>query len=299
MSLEAGSIREPGPIQEARPVAAGGTLRVLTADDLPLLAALIDRAPEAYCVVAERIEVGNLDPAASGGQTWGWYVDGELASAIYVGSNLIPVETTASARAAFASRLSRVGRRSSAIVGFNDEVKDLWSRLEPNWGPCREVRADQPLMVVDGLPRVSPDPFVTAVEPTDLDALLPASIAMFEEEVGVSPVSGGRMASYRARLADTIRRGRAYARFHHGEVLFKAEVGSVSRSSCQIQGVWVAPRLRGTGMSAPGIAAVTEAARRDHAPRISLYANRHNEAALAAYRTVGFRQIGTFATVLF
>jgi predicted GNAT family acetyltransferase len=32
---------------------------------------------------------------------------------------------------------------------------------------------------------------------------------------------------------------------------------------------------------------------------VSLYVNAYNLPALAAYRRVGFRQVGTFATVLF
>jgi predicted GNAT family acetyltransferase len=47
------------------------------------------------------------------------------------------------------------------------------------------------------------------------------------------------------------------------------------------------------------MAAVVAAARREIAPTVSLYANHYNERALAAYRAVGFRQVGTYATVLF
>ena len=35
------------------------------------------------------------------------------------------------------------------------------------------------------------------------------------------------------------------------------------------------------------------------APVVSLYVNDYNEAAMAAYRRVGFRPVGTYATVLF
>ena len=43
----------------------------------------------------------------------------------------------------------------------------------------------------------------------DFDALWPACVAMFTEEVGVSPTSGDGGASYRARLEQLIRSGRA------------------------------------------------------------------------------------------
>ncbi len=67
----------------------------------------------------------------------------------------------------------------------------------------------------------------------------------------------------------------------------------------QVQGVWVAPRHRGRRLSEAGMAAVVLAARQEVAPVVSLYVNDYNSRALAAYRAVGFRQVGTFATVLF
>jgi len=61
----------------------------------------------------------------------------------------------------------------------------------------------------------------------------------------------------------------------------------------------VAPAYRGRGLAAPGMAAVVEVIRRQYAPVASLYVNAYNTRALAAYRRVGFRQVGTFSTVLF
>ena len=46
------------------------------------------------------------------------------------------------------------------------------------------------------------------------------------------------------------------------------------------------------------MAAVVEFARHHFAPTVSLYVNSFNAVALAAYDRVGFRQVGTFATVL-
>jgi predicted GNAT family acetyltransferase len=61
----------------------------------------------------------------------------------------------------------------------------------------------------------------------------------------------------------------------------------------------VHPSLRGRGLSVAGTAAVVALARRDIAPVVSLYVNDFNEAARRAYTRVGFRQVGTFTSVLF
>ena len=139
-------------------------------------------------------------------------------------------------------------------------------------------------MVTPGPPLVPPDPQVRRVRPDEIDILWPACVAMFTEEVGVSPVTGDGGASYRARLEQLIRGGRAFARIEGGRVIFKAEIGAVTPQVCQVQGVWVRPECRGRGLAAPGMAAVVETAARSISPLVSLYVNDFNEPARAAYR---------------
>jgi predicted GNAT family acetyltransferase len=154
-------------------------------------------------------------------------------------------------------------------------------------------------MVTSSAPLVAGDPEVRRVTEDQLDVLLPACVAMFTEEVGVSPTAsdGGRL--YRSRVAELIRAGRAFARIEDDEVVFKAEIGAVSPRACQVQGVWVAPHRRGQGLAAPGIATVVEAARQEIAPLVTLYVNDYNVAARATYRSIGMREVGAFASVLF
>ena len=122
---------------------------------------------------------------------------------------------------------------------------------------------------------------------------------MFTEEVGVSPLRVDGGAGYRARVAELVRAGQSLAWFDGDRVLFKAEIGAVSRAACQVQGVWVAPSHRGRGIGTAGTAAVVEYARTAIAPVVSLYVNDFNAAARAAYRRVGFREVGRYASVLF
>lgn len=273
--------------------------RTLTTADTRALAGLLERDPIAHCLVAGRVASAGDDITRTGCDAWGYIVDDKIASALFIGANIVPIETTPAARAAFAQRLRLTGRRSSSMVGRAEEVIDLWRLLEPGWGRAREVRDCQPLLVIEGEPHVAPDPQVRPVRPDELDLLLPASIAMFTEEVGVSPVSGGMYSAYRGRVAELIGAERAFARIENGRVVFKAEVGAATTDACQVQGVWVDPQFRGRGLSAAGMAAVVQWAQRTIAPRVSLYVNDFNLAARRCYERVGFEQQGTFATVLF
>jgi predicted GNAT family acetyltransferase len=148
-------------------------------------------------------------------------------------------------------------------------------------------------------PTVEPDFRVKPVTPSQIDILLPACIAMFTEEVGVSPVGDDNGNSYRARVSELVHAGRAFAWIEDGHVVFKAEIGAVTSQACQIQGVWTHPALRGKGIAAVGMAAVVEYALRDFASVVSLYVNDYNAPARAVYRKVGFEEVGAFASILF
>lgn len=273
--------------------------RVLSARDLAEARRLLDRDPVVDVFVAARLEAADGDPWRLGGQLWGYGERGRLEALCYAGANLVPCQAGPEAVRAFADRARRQGRRCSSLVGPAEAVQELWRLLAPAWGPAREVRADQPLLVATGPPAVPADPRVARVRPDQLEQLLPASIAMFTEEVGISPLQADGGAMYRARVAELVQDGRAFAVFDGGQVLFKAEIGSATRQACQVQGVWVAPEHRGRGLGTAGMAAVVQEARRSVAPVVSLYVNGYNTAARRSYAKVGFHQVATLSSVLF
>ncbi|GHF73710.1 N-acetyltransferase GCN5 [Streptomyces mashuensis] len=276
------------------------TTKVLDPGDLEAALAVLDRDPVANAFVAARVQVAGLDPWRLGGEMWGWYAGGRLESLCYAGANLVPICAGPEAVRAFADRARRSGRRCSSIVGPAEPTAALWSLLAPHWGPAREVRAHQPLMVTRSMPSgVEPDPLVRRVRRDEMDLILPACVAMFTEEVGVSPLAGDGGLLYQARVAELVGSGRSFARVEDGRVVFKAEIGAATHRACQIQGVWVAPEHRGRGLSVTGMAAVLRYALTEVAPVVSLYVNDYNAPARAAYRRVGFQEVGAFMSVLF
>jgi uncharacterized protein len=275
------------------------SLRLLDDRDRDEVLAICDRDAVTNVFVSSRVRMAGLDPGRLGAQMWGYIEAGRLTSLCYSGANLVPVSAVPGAVAAFAERARTQGRRCSSIVGPAPVVRELWALLAPYWGRPREIRASQPLLAMSGDPLAEPDPLVHIVRPDQIDILLPASIAMFTEEVGVSPVGPDGGASYRARVAELVRAGRSFARIEQGRVIFKAEIGAVTPLACQVQGVWVPPELRGRGHAVHGMAAVVAEARRSVAPVVSLYVNDFNAPARAAYRKVGFTQAGILTSILF
>lgn len=278
---------------------------VVTDVDLRDAAQLCAQDPVASVLAATRIESIITASGGRGGATvWGMERGGALEAICWVGANLVPVCDGSDIEAldAFADAARRHGRRCSSIVGDARPVLGLWERLRDDWGPARDVRADQPSLVIDAPSPVPADPAVRRARVDEVDLVLPASVQMFVEEVGYSPVAGSP-GPYEARVRSLVEAGRTFVRIEDGpagpEVVFKADLGAVSGQVAQVQGVWVAPRMRGRRLSEHGMAAVVEQTLGVAAPTVSLYVNAYNAPALACYHRVGFRQVGTYATVLF
>ncbi len=277
-----------------------GPVRALAHQDTGALGRLVGLDPVANVFMASQLEqAGSAVPASLGTVVLGYFEDdGTLAGACWIGSNVVPVQATAAQARSFGRWLASSQRNIASIFGPAEAVLGIYAELESAGAKAAEIRADQPLLVMAAEPVLPGEPGLVPSRPEDFAAILPAAAAMFEEEVGYSPFLGGEE-HYRRRVATLIRQGYSLSHLDEaGQVIFKADLGAVSAAATQIQGVWLNPAYRGRGLSAGYMAAVVRLAR-CHAPLATLYVNDYNLRARATYERVGFRQVGTFATVLF
>lgn len=98
------------------------------------------------CMVAARVADHGIDPNAIGGELW--TRRGAHESLCFAGANLIPLRGGPIDLNAFADVAMSTPRRCSSLVGRADLVLPMWQRLEPVWGPARDVRDNQPLMAL-------------------------------------------------------------------------------------------------------------------------------------------------------
>ncbi|WP_183095970.1 GNAT family N-acetyltransferase [Nocardioides stalactiti] len=274
-------------------------VRALAAADLDEFLALADQDPVVNVFAIHRAQTTSLEPRWLGGEMWGRYDGGRLVAACHVAANLVPVQASPEDAVVFAERALARRRTASTIVGPQNAVVPFWESVGPAWGKPRDARWDQRHLVIDGPPLVTPDPDVRLTARTDLDVLYPACVAMYTEEVGVSPEIGGGADLYRTRVVQLISLRWSFAKFERGELVFKAEVACATPAAAQVQGVWVPPHRRGEGLATSGMAAVVALVRARIAPSVSLYVNEWNTPARRAYELVGFRETARFATVMF
>ncbi len=274
-------------------------VRVLGKADVDAFLELTARDPVVNVFAEYRARTTNLEPRWLGGEMWGRFRDGDLVAACHVAANLVPVQCEVGDAETFAERALGRGRTTSTIVGPSAAVEAFWELAGRRWGEPRETRWRQPHLAIETGPRVAPDPEVRPTTRGDFDRLYPACVAMYTEEVGVSPEAAGGADLYRARVRQLINRGWSFARFEDDRLVFKAEVACVTPYAAQVQGVWVPPDRRGEGLATHGMAAVVESVRRAIAPVVSLYVNDWNEPARHAYERVGFAETARFSTIMF
>ncbi|MFC8503910.1 GNAT family N-acetyltransferase [Pedococcus sp. NPDC057267] len=273
-------------------------VHALSASDRDAALEVCSRDLAANVFVAARLLEGVL--TTQPGTVLGHKVDGRLQSLCWSSANLVPVEADDQSLAWFADRVRRWRRQCASILGPADQVTELWRLLQPTWGPARAVRTAQPLMSIMEPPSslgVELDPRVRPARLDEVHLVMPAAAHMFEGEIGYKPYTGSG-AAYRQALLALIERGHTFVVVEDGAVVFKADVGSVALGCAQIQGVWLAPHLRGQGLATGLMASVVEQVMQTRARWVTLYVNDFNTSARATYRGVGFTDVGTFSTVL-
>lgn len=278
----------------------GLELRPIDTHSVGQLWSMINANPVRHTYVASRLEQHGLAGITRRTLEIIGAFDGEqLESAMLFGANLVPIETSQESQRLFADVLARQGRRCSSIVGPANEVLQFWAMLEPHWGVARAIRKNQPVMMTQNRSELIVDDRVNYSTLMDLDILFPACVEMFTHEVGLSPLAKGGGMSYRNRVSELISNRRSFVRIDGDQITFKAEVGCVGAQVAQLQGVWVNPELRGQGIGRHSLASVVKYVLQDIAPTVSLYVNDFNRNAIAMYEKVGFKQVDSFATVLF
>lgn len=272
--------------------------RVLDEGDRALVTRLLDADPVGSCFVASRVEAGVLRVDGVG-ELWGFPAHAPR-SLLHVGANVVPVNADDEALDAFAADLGR-WRSFVALVAPVEAAFGLWNRLVEAWPSvyehARVVRSRQLLMATSAPGPVVPDPRVRRATASDFTSYLAGAVAMYREELEEDPLSTNP-AGYRGYVRTLIENGRAFAIVEDGRVVFKADLGALSARVAQVQGVWVAPDLRGRGLSVPAMAAVTDRILAE-GRTASLYVNDFNAPAVACYRRVGYEVVGELATVLF
>ncbi len=273
-------------------------VRALGGADREEALAFLAGSPEENLFLASKIATLGIDRRRLG-SVYAYDRAGRISSLLLDGGTVFVAGFDADALPAFVGQLGPI-RRCSSILGPAISVLGLHLGLSQRWdawGRVSNVRARQPLMLLDREPAVPADPRVRCLTPDDYPTYLDASVHMYTDEIGSSPFKYG--SGYERFVMQRLIDGDAYGIVDDdGRVIFKADLGPRLGEQAQLQGVWVAPELRGRGLSTPALSGMLTLAMRRF-PRISLYVNDFNTPAIRAYERLGFVEVGALATVHF
>jgi GNAT superfamily N-acetyltransferase len=206
----------------------------------------------------------------------------------------LPVGPAATGRA-FGQKLRVRGIELDHIVGPRTAVTSLWS----SYGGGRKPRLDQlqRYLMLDrkraaheGSSRVRKASFA------DLDLLVPAARAMYQEETLVDPCRDGPTA-FRKTQERRVREGRTYVWTQGRFLLFKADISCwVPGCGAQLAGVYTPPFQRRRGIARKALKDICHEILGE-VPAITLYVNQDNLAALRLYERLGFRDHTQWQTI--
>lgn len=291
-------------------------LRLLKAREYSAAANLMQQAPFETVLMCSCLNELSASPRASlrSGSFLGYFdtpvsssscnsLGSELRAVCWNGANIIPWGFDSEGLDQLAYYLTHHSLAANSFVGAASQVLPLWDRVCRHFSPPRDVRPRQLSMVYQGKTSeiVTPDSNVRAAQLSEYELVLPASIAMFIEEVGYDPAARGN--TYSKRVRSLIERGCTFVKMGcdfrgNPRVEFKADVGAYAGGVAQIQGVWVLPELRGQGIAAPCMATVARTVQEKLRATVHLYVNDFNLPAVRTYEKAGFAHVGDYATIM-
>lgn len=274
----------------------GTGLRLLGHDDVHEVEQLLARRPVETLFLSAKVAQFGIDRRRLG-RLHGFERDGVLTAVCLDGGTIFPAGFDQDAIPAFVRAIGPVRQATSILgpamtaLGIHIGLRERWPGA---WGRVSNIRQRQPLMLLDRMPDVAADPRVRQLTMREYPSYLAASVHMYTDEIGSSPFKYG--GGYERYVKERLKQEDAWGIVEDGEVIFKADLGPKLGDHAQLQGVWVHPEVRGTGLSVPALAGMLCQAMRRR-PKISLYVNEYNRPAVKAYERLGFRNVGTLATV--
>lgn len=191
---------------------------------------------------------------------------------------------------------ARIERGRHALVGRRELIGrfvELYRR-----GGARVLTVRDQILYAVGREQLrgESDSSVRPARSGELDLVLRAHAAMCLEDLGHDQVADNPE-GYRRYFRQLIDQHRVWVVVAGRHLVFKAESGVESKAGAQVEGVYTDPGFRRRAFARGGLVRVC----RDllaRVPRVTLYVNEHNRAAIALYEGMGFRKVCDWRTVV-
>lgn len=191
--------------------------------------------------------------------------------------------------------VAQIHNRLHMIMAEQEMVEEFWNHYADDGQPmrfaCRELLFElrneiEESSEIEGLRLATLD---------DLHLIAPVHAAMAEAESGINPLEVDRE-GFLNRCARRINKNRVWVMVENDRLIFKADVQAETPEVIYLEGVYVNPMDRGTGLARR---CFTQLCRTllTRTRSICVLANEENEKAHSFYRMCGFKLISNYDTI--
>ena len=192
--------------------------------------------------------------------------------------------------------VAQVSTRTHMIMGETDAVEEFWNHYADAGQQMRRAGRELLFELRKAVEVESEIEGLRLAMPEDLDLVAPVHAGLAEAGSGINPLDVDP-AGFRARCLRRIEQGRVWLIVgDDGELVFKADVQAQTPEVVYLEGVYISPEARGTGVGRNCLKQLSrELLLRTRA--ICLLANVENSRAHYFYRMCGFRLRDVYDTI--
>jgi predicted GNAT family acetyltransferase len=258
------------------------------------LAFLAERSLHTVYLAGSMLDNGVVSPLNRGSFYSYRNSAGLLEGVALIGHATLVEARSDEALAAFA-RLAQTCSQTHMLLGEMEKVEHFWERYATGGqtprAMCRELLLELRFPVevqkpVRGLRQATLD---------DLALVMPVQAEMAQSESGVNPLEKDPR-GFRLRYARRIEQGRVWVLIEDGRLNFKGEVISETSEVAYLEGIYVAPDLRGQGI---GLRCLSQLSRNllARTKALTLLINEQNTKAVSFYLRAGFKLRAHYDTI--
>ncbi len=220
--------------------------------------------------------------------------EGRLEGVALIGHATL-IETRSRGAVKELALVAQIHSRLHMFMAEQDKAELFWNNYADDGQPMRRACRELLFELKSALDQRTPVDGMRLATLDDLNLIAPVHARMAEEESGVNPLEADRE-GFLARCSRRISQNRVWVVVKDDELVFKADVQAESDDLVYLEGIYVNPAQRGTGLGRRCLTSLcVDLLSRTRS--ICLLVNEENEAAQAFYRMCGFKWVGNYDTI--
>jgi GNAT superfamily N-acetyltransferase len=281
------------------PVAAPDISHVcrLTEADTPDALAFLAARPVHTVVMTSFIRDNGIESGLNRGRFFG-YTDekGTLEGVALIGHTTLVEARTHRALKALAFAARRAETPIHIVISHGSDAETFWYFLTGGARQPRLVLEEELFEVGFPFPVQRSGEKLRKAAPAELEQVAAIQAELAFMETGTDPMQTDRD-GFLARVARRIEQGRVFVVVRDGKVVFKTDVIAETERAAYLEGVYVAPELRGNGLG-PKCLAEVSLELLNRVERVCLLSNVEFASAHRAFRKAGFKSTDRCTTLV-